>query len=61
MIKIFRIKTQVQSLITLEYSIEADSLEEAMDLLREGEVRGEGIMIDDETDWGTEEILEYED
>ena len=49
------------SLITLEYSIEADSLEEAIDLLREGEVRGEGIMIDDETDWGTEEILEYED
>jgi hypothetical protein len=59
--KYFNIKTQVMSLITLEYSIEADSLDEAMDLLREGEVRGTGIMIDDETDWGTEEILEYED
>ena len=60
MIKIFRIKTQVQSSITLEYSIEADSLDEAMDLLREGEVRGTGLIVEDETDWGTEVILSYE-
>jgi len=52
----FRFETEVQTTVTLEYFIEADSLEEALEQLREGEVRGEGLIIEDDTDWGTEVI-----
>jgi hypothetical protein len=52
----FRFETEVQTTVTLEYFIEADTLEEALEQLREGEVRGEGLIIEDDTDWGTEII-----
>jgi hypothetical protein len=52
----FRFETEVQTTVTLEYFIEADTLEEALEQLREGEVRGEGLIIEDDTDWGTEVI-----
>ena len=50
----FRFETEVQSTITLEYHIEADSLEEALEQLQTGEYRGNGIIIEDDTDWGSE-------
>jgi hypothetical protein len=37
----FRFETEVQVTQTLEYIIEADSLEEALEQLEEGEYRGE--------------------
>jgi hypothetical protein len=57
----FRFETEVQSTTTFEYFIEADSLEEALEQLREGEVRGEGLIIEDDTDWGTEVITVEEE
>lgn len=57
----FRFETEVQTTVTLEYFIEADSLEEALEQLREGEVRGEGLIIEDDTDWGTEVITVEEE
>ena len=59
--KQFRFETEVQTTVTLEYFIEADSLEEALEQLREGEVRGEGLIIEDDTDWGTEVITVEEE
>jgi hypothetical protein len=57
----FRFETEVQTTVTLEYFIEADTLEEALEQLREGEVRGEGLIIEDDTDWGTEVITVEEE
>ena len=57
----FRFETEVQVTTTFEYFIEADSLEEALEQLREGEVRGEGLIIEDDTDWGTEVITVEEE
>jgi len=56
MIKTFRIVTEVTSIKVIEYLIEAESEEEALDQLKQGEVRGEGEEIDEEIDWGTEGI-----
>jgi hypothetical protein len=57
----FRFETEVQSTTTFEYFIEADSLEEALDQLRSGEVREDGEIIHDEIDWGTEVITVEEE
>jgi hypothetical protein len=59
--KQFRFETEVQTTVTLEYFIEAETLEEALEQLREGEVRGEGLIIEDDTDWGTEVITVEEE
>ena len=52
----FRFETEIKTTITLEYIIEADTLEEALEQLQTGEHRGRGISIDDGTDWGSEVI-----
>ena len=52
----FRFETEVQVTATIEYIIEADTLEEALEQLQTGEHRGRGITIDDDTDWGSEVI-----
>jgi D-arabinose 1-dehydrogenase-like Zn-dependent alcohol dehydrogenase len=52
----FRFETEVQVTATIEYIIEADSVEEALEQLQTGEHRGRGITIDDDTDWGSEVI-----
>jgi hypothetical protein len=52
--KVFRIETEIKATKTIEYFIEANSEEEALIILGEGEVRGEGEEIDDDIDWGTE-------
>jgi len=57
----FRFETEVKTTITLEYIIEADSLEEALEQLQNGEHRGRGIIIEDDTDWGSEVITVEEE
>jgi hypothetical protein len=57
--KEFRITTTVTALIAVDYFVEAESIEEALDQVRSGELRDEGEESDYETDWGTEEIDSY--
>jgi hypothetical protein len=52
----FRFETEVQVTATIEYLIEADSLEEALEQLQTGEHRSEGITFDEQYDWGSEVI-----
>jgi hypothetical protein len=52
----FRFETEVQVKATIEYHIEADSLEEALEQLQNGEHRSEGITFDEQYDWGSEVI-----
>jgi hypothetical protein len=52
----FRFETEVQSTTTFEYFIEAETLEEALEQLKSGEVRGDGEVVDEEIHWGTEVI-----
>jgi len=56
----FRFETEVQVKATIEYHIEADTLEEALKQLQNGEHRGEGITFDEQYDWGTEIIVSEE-
>jgi hypothetical protein len=57
----FRFETEVQVTQTLEYIIEADSLEEALEKLQTGEVRDDGVVLDEEIDWGSEIIISEEE
>ena len=57
----FRFETEVQVKATIEYLIEADSLEEALDKLKSGEVRDDGDILDEEVDWGTSVITSEEE
>ena len=52
----FLFETEVQVTATIEYIIEADSLEEALEQLQTGEHRSEGITFDEQYDWGSEVI-----
>ena len=52
----FRFETEVQVKATIEYIIEADTMERALDQLRNGEHRCDGITFDEQYDWGTEVI-----
>ena len=52
----FLFETEVQVTATIEYIIEADSLEEALKQLQNGEHRSEGITFDEQYDWGSEVI-----
>lgn len=56
----FRFETEVQVKATIEYHIEADTLDEALEQLQTGEHRGEGITFDEQYDWGTEIIVSEE-
>jgi len=54
--KKFRFETEVEVTVVNEYFIEADSLEEALEMLQTGEVRGEGIILRENFNWETEVI-----
>ena len=56
----FRFETEVKVTVTLEYHIEADSLEEALEQLQMGEHRGSGVAFDEQYEWGTEIITTEE-
>jgi hypothetical protein len=53
----FRFETEVQVKATIEYIIEADTLEEALEQLQTGEHRCNGITFDEQYDWGSEVII----
>jgi hypothetical protein len=57
----FRFETEVQVKATIEYLIEADSLEEALEKLQNGEHRCDGITFDEQYDWGSEVITVEEE
>jgi hypothetical protein len=54
--KIFRITTQMQVTQTVEYIVEAETEQEALDLIISGAERGEGETVEEEIDWSTEVI-----
>jgi hypothetical protein len=54
--KKFRFETEVEVTVVNEYFIEANSLEEALEMLQTGEVRGEGIILRENFNWETEII-----
>lgn len=58
--KKFRFETEVEQTIVFEYEIEANSLEEALEQLRTGEHRGEGVNLRDNIHWETEVITAEE-
>ena len=53
----FRFETEIQVKATIEYIIEADSLEEALEQLQTGYYRGYGTAFDEQYDWGSEEVV----
>ena len=59
--KQFRFETEVETTVVNEYFIEADSLEEALSQLQNGEYRGEGIIIAENFNWETEIITVTEE
>jgi hypothetical protein len=52
----FRFETEVETTVVLEYFIEAETLEEALEQLQTGEHRGEGSIITENEHWETEII-----
>jgi hypothetical protein len=52
--KVFRITTKVKATKTIQYVVEANSKEEAELKIIEGEERGEGDVVDEVIEWGTE-------
>lgn len=58
--KTFKITTQIQSTQTVEYIVEAATEEEAIEIISVGEKRGEGEIVEDYIDWGSEEIIDTE-
>ena len=57
--KEFRITTTVTALIAVDYLVEAESIEEALDQVGSGELRGEGEESEAEINWESEEINSY--
>ena len=46
--KVFKITTEVQATKTLEYTVEANSMEEAIQIVCGGEERGEGEEVEEQ-------------
>ena len=59
--KKFRFETEVEVTVVNEYFIEAETLEEALEMLQTGEVRGEGIILRENFNWETEIITVEEE
>jgi hypothetical protein len=57
--KEFRITTTVTALIAVDYLVEAESIEEALDQVGSGELREEGEEFEAEINWESEEINSY--
>jgi hypothetical protein len=57
--KEFRITTTVTALIAVDYLVEAESIEEALDQVTSGELRDEGYEYEAEINWESEEINSY--
>jgi hypothetical protein len=57
----FRFETEVETTVVFEYFIEADSLEEALSQLKNGEHRDSGSIITENQQWETEIITAEEE
>jgi len=57
----FRFETEVEQTIVMEYFIEADTLEEALEQLQTGEYRDKGTILRENIHWETEIITEEEE
>ena len=57
----FRFETEVETTVVLEYFIEAETLEEALEQLQTGEHRDEGIILRENFNWETEIITVEEE
>jgi len=54
----YRIETEVKSITTLRYFVEADSLEEAIKRIQDGKHKGEGMILNSkEIDLETKKIV----
>lgn len=58
--KVFKITTKVKSVKTIQYIVEANSIEEAEMLVIEGNERGEGEEVKDKIKWGSEILYKTE-
>lgn len=58
--KVFKITTKVKSVKTIQYIVEADSIEEAEMMIIEGNERGEGEEVKDKIKWGSEVLTKTE-
>ena len=56
--KVFRITTEVKATKTIQYVVEANSEDEAKELISSGEEGDEGEQIYEEVDLKTEEIID---
>jgi hypothetical protein len=56
--KVFRFTTEVQSIKTIQYLIEAETEKEAKEILQSGSERDEGEEVDELIYWETETIIE---
>lgn len=57
----FRFETEVKQTVVVEYFIEADTLEEALEQLKTGEYRDKGEIIGEDFNWETEIITKEEE
>jgi hypothetical protein len=58
--KVFKITTKVKSVKTIQYIVEANSIEEAEMLIIEGNERSEGEEVKDKIKWGSEILTKTE-
>ena len=58
--KVFKITTKVKSVKTIQYIVEANSIEEAEMMIIEGNERGEGEEVKDKIKWGSEILTKTE-
>jgi hypothetical protein len=56
--KVFRFTTEVQSIKTIQYIIEAENEKEAKEILQSGSERDEGEEVEELIYWETETIIE---
>ena len=58
--KVYKITTKVKSIKTIQYIVEANSIEEAEMLVIEGNERGEGEEVKEKIKWGSEILYKTE-
>ena len=56
--KVFRITTEVKSTKTIQYIVEANSKEEATEIIMSGKEHGEGEEVKENIEWKTEIITQ---
>jgi hypothetical protein len=57
----FRFETEVETTVVVEYFIDAETLEEALEQLQTGEHRDEGTIVTENFNWETEVITVEEE